>query len=144
MSLLDWPARVHDFLSKTLWEIEPERRSRLSALRLLQFVNANYAGTEAVSASVSALALELVILLAVSSVAVVRRRYLWLFALAWTVVAATPYALVSHGPDLGLVPVLVKSPGFTLAALATMALDHRVADRAPARARAGAHVGGAG
>jgi hypothetical protein len=75
-------------------------------LRLLQFVNANYAGTEAVSASVSALALELVILLAVSSVAVVRRRYLWLFALAWTVVAATPYALVSHGPDLGLVPVL--------------------------------------
>jgi hypothetical protein len=76
------------------------------ALRLLQFVNANYAGTEAVSANVSALALELVILLALSSVAVVRRRYLWLFALAWTVVAAAPYALVSHGPDLGLTPVL--------------------------------------
>jgi membrane protein len=37
VSPLDWPAQIRDFLSKTLWEIEPERRSRLSALRLLQF-----------------------------------------------------------------------------------------------------------
>jgi hypothetical protein len=76
------------------------------AFRLLQFVNANYAGTEAVSANTLALALELVALLAVSAIAVARRRYLWLFALAWTVVAVAPYALVSHGPDLGVTPVL--------------------------------------
>jgi membrane protein len=37
VSVLDWPARVHNFLSHKLWEIEPERRSRLSAIRLLQF-----------------------------------------------------------------------------------------------------------
>ena len=37
MSVLDWPARIRDFLSHKLWEIEPERRSRLSAIRLLQF-----------------------------------------------------------------------------------------------------------
>jgi membrane protein len=37
MSLLEWPARIRDFLSHQLWQIEPERRSRLSALRLLQF-----------------------------------------------------------------------------------------------------------
>ena len=37
MSLLDWPARIRDFLSHQLWQIEPERRSRLSAIRLLQF-----------------------------------------------------------------------------------------------------------
>ena len=63
------------------------------ALRLLQFVNANYAGTEAVSASVVALALEMVALLGVSAIAVARRRYLWLFALAWTVVAGRPIRL---------------------------------------------------
>ena len=37
MSLLDWPARIRDFLAHQLWEIEPEKRSRLSAIRLLQF-----------------------------------------------------------------------------------------------------------
>jgi membrane protein len=37
VTLLEWPARIRDFLSHKLWEIEPERRSRLSALRLLQF-----------------------------------------------------------------------------------------------------------
>jgi membrane protein len=37
VSVLDWPARIRDFLSHKLWEIEPERRSRLSAIRLLQF-----------------------------------------------------------------------------------------------------------
>jgi len=37
LSLLDWPARIRDFLSHQLWEVQPERRSRLSAIRLLQF-----------------------------------------------------------------------------------------------------------
>jgi membrane protein len=37
VSLLDWPARIRDFLTHQLWEIEPERRSRLSAIRVLQF-----------------------------------------------------------------------------------------------------------
>jgi len=37
LSWLEWPARLRAFLSTKLWEIEPERRSRLSALRLLQF-----------------------------------------------------------------------------------------------------------
>jgi Predicted membrane protein len=37
VSLLEWPARIRDFLTHQLWEIEPERRSRLSAIRLLQF-----------------------------------------------------------------------------------------------------------
>jgi membrane protein len=37
VSLLDWPTRIRDFLSHQLWEIEPEKRSRLSAIRLLQF-----------------------------------------------------------------------------------------------------------
>ena len=37
MKWLEWPARIRDFLSHKLWEIEPEERSRLSALRLLQF-----------------------------------------------------------------------------------------------------------
>ncbi len=37
MTVLEWPARIRDFLSHKLWEIEPERRSRLSAIRLLQF-----------------------------------------------------------------------------------------------------------
>ncbi|MEM7411057.1 MAG: YhjD/YihY/BrkB family envelope integrity protein [Myxococcota bacterium] len=37
MKWLDWPARIRDFLSHKLWEIEPEERSRLSALRFLQF-----------------------------------------------------------------------------------------------------------
>jgi membrane protein len=34
---LEWPTRIRDFLSKQLWEIEPAKRSRLSAIRLLQF-----------------------------------------------------------------------------------------------------------
>jgi membrane protein len=34
---LEWPARIRDFLSGKIWEIEPEQRSRLSAIRLLQF-----------------------------------------------------------------------------------------------------------
>jgi membrane protein len=37
VSVLDWPARIRDFLSHKLWEVQPERRSRLSAIRLLQF-----------------------------------------------------------------------------------------------------------
>jgi membrane protein len=37
VSLLEWPSRIRDFLSKQLWQIEPEERSRLSAIRLLQF-----------------------------------------------------------------------------------------------------------
>jgi membrane protein len=37
VNVLEWPARVRDFLSHKLWQIEPERRSRLSAIRLLQF-----------------------------------------------------------------------------------------------------------
>jgi membrane protein len=37
VKLLEWPARIRDFLSHKLWEIEPERRSRGSAIRLLQF-----------------------------------------------------------------------------------------------------------
>jgi membrane protein len=37
LTWLEWPARIRAFLSGKLWEIEPERRSRLSALRLLQF-----------------------------------------------------------------------------------------------------------
>ena len=35
MKWLEWPARIRDFLSHKLWEIEPEARSRLSALRIL-------------------------------------------------------------------------------------------------------------
>ena len=37
MNPFEWPARIRDFLSNKLWEIEPEQRSRLSAIRLLQF-----------------------------------------------------------------------------------------------------------
>jgi len=37
VSLLEWPAQIRDFLAHQLWEIKPERRSRLSAIRLLQF-----------------------------------------------------------------------------------------------------------
>jgi hypothetical protein len=37
VSPLDWPARIRDFLSHRLWQIESERRTRLSAIRLLQF-----------------------------------------------------------------------------------------------------------
>jgi membrane protein len=37
VTVLEWPARIRDFLSHKLWQIEPERRSRLSAIRLLQF-----------------------------------------------------------------------------------------------------------
>ncbi len=76
------------------------------SLRLLQFFNANYAGTEAISASATALTLELLGLVALAGVALARRRYLWLFAAGWALVAAAPYAAVSHGPDVGLVPVL--------------------------------------
>jgi hypothetical protein len=76
------------------------------ALRRLQFVNANYTATDRLSENVTALALELIALLAVAGVALVRRQYLWLFALGWTVVASAPYALVSHGPDLDVTPIL--------------------------------------
>jgi membrane protein len=37
VTLLEWPARIRDFLSHKLWQIEPDQRSRLSAIRLLQF-----------------------------------------------------------------------------------------------------------
>jgi membrane protein len=37
MNPFEWPARIRDFLSHQLWRIEPEQRSRLSAIRLLQF-----------------------------------------------------------------------------------------------------------
>jgi membrane protein len=37
VSVLDWPERIRVFLAQQLWEVEPERRSRLSAIRLLQF-----------------------------------------------------------------------------------------------------------
>ena len=76
------------------------------ALRFLQFFNGNYAGAEAISANESALTLELVGLVALGGLALARRRYLWLFAAGWTLVAAAPYAVTSHGPDVGLVPVL--------------------------------------
>jgi membrane protein len=36
VSVLDWPARIRDFLAH-LWEIEPQHRSRLSAIPFLQF-----------------------------------------------------------------------------------------------------------
>ena len=76
-------------------------------LRFVQFFNANYAGAEAISASEPALVLELAALTALMGVAVARRRALWLFAAAWTAVLVAPYAAVSHGPDVGLVRVLV-------------------------------------
>ena len=37
MQIFEWPARIRNFLSHKLWEIEPEERSWHSALRLLQF-----------------------------------------------------------------------------------------------------------
>jgi membrane protein len=37
VTLLEWPARIRAFLKHELWETEPEQRSRLSAIRLLQF-----------------------------------------------------------------------------------------------------------
>jgi hypothetical protein len=76
------------------------------ALRFVQFLNANYAGAEALSASETALAFELAALAVLAGLALARRRYLWLFASAWALVAVAPYAAVSHGPDIGLVPVL--------------------------------------
>jgi len=36
-SLKEWSAQIRAFLREGLWDVEPERRSRLSALRTLQF-----------------------------------------------------------------------------------------------------------
>jgi hypothetical protein len=76
------------------------------ALRLLQFVNASYVGLDRLSGSPALLGVQFVLGLALGACAVARRRYLWVFALAWTVVALTPYVAVSSGPDVGRVPVL--------------------------------------
>jgi hypothetical protein len=76
------------------------------ALRLVQFFNANYPTPAGEWTAPAALAAELAVLGGLAVVAAARRQPLWLFALGWTVVAAIPYAAVSHGPDVGLVPVL--------------------------------------
>jgi hypothetical protein len=75
-------------------------------LRLVQFFNANYPGAAAEWTSPAALAAELALLAGLALLAVGRRQPLVVLALGWALVAAIPYAAVSHGPDVGLVPVL--------------------------------------
>jgi hypothetical protein len=63
------------------------------AMRYMQYVAATYGGTGGPLRSEWVLAVEAVIALGLTALAVRDRRRLWLFALAWCLVAVTPYVM---------------------------------------------------
>jgi hypothetical protein len=64
-------------------------------LHFLQYLNGNLIGLGALASSPAALSFELVALAAIAVLALVRRQYLWVFALLWSLAAVAPYALMA-------------------------------------------------
>lgn len=62
--------------------------------KYLFFFNHHYIGTDFVFDSVNTVFIELLVLFSLAGLAIFRRKYLWLFALAWTIVALGPYVMI--------------------------------------------------
>jgi hypothetical protein len=79
------------------------------ALRFIQFLNGNYLGTRFISSRVPLMVLEIPVLLAIGTLAIIRKRYLWLFAILWIMVAALPYVFITsrEAVELGLPPLIL-------------------------------------
>lgn len=76
-------------------------------LRFVQFLNGNYLGTRIISSRIPLMALEILVLIGISILAIFRKWYLWLFAFLWTMIAAIPYVFITsrEAVDLAL-PIL--------------------------------------
>jgi hypothetical protein len=61
-------------------------------LRFVQFFNKNFFGTDFINESVKNLWFELFFLFILFTLAFFRKRYLWLFAFIWVIIAIAPYA----------------------------------------------------
>jgi len=80
--------------------------------RVLQFFNGNYIGTRFLSRSTFLMTLELFGLSVLVTAAFIRKRYLWLLALAWTVIAIAPYVATTSNEAVRLqLPVLLLGVG---------------------------------
>ena len=64
-------------------------------LRLAQFLNANYIGTDLVARNAFVLGAELFLLGALCGVAILRKQWLWFVAVAWTILAVAPYVALT-------------------------------------------------
>lgn len=75
--------------------------------RFLQFFSGNFIGTSFISKSIPLMIVELVALVFFSIAALLRKRYIWLFALFWTFIAIAPYAGMTSTESIELqIPVL--------------------------------------
>ncbi len=80
--------------------------------RFLKFFHGNYIGTRFISNSMPLMIAELCALMFLSIVALVRKRYVWLFALFWTFIAIAPYAGMISTDAIELqIPVLMLGVG---------------------------------
>ncbi len=64
-------------------------------LRLAQFLNANYIGTDFVARNAFVLGAELFLLGALCGVAILRKQWLWFVAVVWTILAVAPYVALT-------------------------------------------------
>ena len=77
-------------------------------LRFLQFFHGNYIGTGFISRSIPLMMVEFVSLVFFGVIALIRRRYIWFFALFWTLIAIAPYVLTTSRDAVELqLPVLM-------------------------------------
>lgn len=103
--------------TSTISSVNNVERSGLSVLhtsplnlifRFLQYFHGNYIGTGFISKSIPLMTVELCALVFFSIVALVRKRYMWLFALFWTFIAIAPYAGMTSTDAVELhLPVLI-------------------------------------
>jgi len=109
---------IYSYLqTSTVSSVTSVERSGLSVLhtspinlifRFLQFFHGNYIGSGFISKSIPLMTVELCALVLLSVVALVRKRYIWLFALFWTFIAIAPYAGMTSRDAVELrIPVLI-------------------------------------
>lgn len=80
--------------------------------RWLQFFNGNWIGTRYICERTLLMATEACLLVALAAMAILRKQYLWLFALLWTFLAVAPYvAIVSQEATRLALPVLILGVG---------------------------------
>jgi hypothetical protein len=69
-------------------------------LRLMQYLNANWIPVGWLSRHAGLLVLEGFVWIAVTLAAVRSKRWLWLFALGWTLLGVLPYVVIQYGTDV--------------------------------------------
>jgi len=81
-------------------------------LRWVQFFNGCWIGTASISSRIPLVAFEATLLIGLVLAAALRRRWLWLYALAWTLLSVLPYVAIVSQEAMSLrIPILTLGVG---------------------------------